>query len=136
MKDIFFLDTSYILALEVKNEDAHERVIQNWKILSASNALLITTTYVFDEVVTFLNSRKLHSKAVEIGNQLLESSDLELIEVDRLLFGLGWQYFQKHQDKSYSFTDCVSFIVMQERGILTSLTLDNHFSQAGFQILP
>lgn len=136
MKDVFFLDTSYILALEVKNEDAHERVIQNWKILSASNALLITTTYVFDEVVTFLNSRKLHSKAVEIGNQLLESSDLELIEVDRLLFGLGWQYFQKHQDKSYSFTDCVSFIVMQERGILTSLTLDNHFSQAGFQILP
>lgn len=136
MKNIYFLDTSYILALEIKNEDAHQQVIQNWSALAVSKPYLVTTTYVFDEVVTFLNSRDLHYKAVEIGNQLLQSSDIELIEIDKILFDRGWQYFQKYQDKSYSLTDCLSFMVMQNREILTALTLDNHFRQAGFQILP
>ncbi len=71
-----------------------------------------------------------------MGNRLLESTDIELIEIDQTLFNQGWQYFQKHKDKSYSLTDCLSFIVMQQREIVTALTLDHHFLQAGFQILP
>ncbi|MEB3282629.1 MAG: PIN domain-containing protein [Lyngbya sp.] len=135
MKNIYFLDTSYILALEIKNDDAHQQVLQNWVALATSKPFLVTTTYIFDEVVTFFNNRNLHYKAVEVGNRLLESPDIELIEIDRTLFNQGWQYFQKHQDKSYSLTDCLSFVVMQEREISTALTLDNHFLQAGFQIL-
>jgi len=136
MKKICFLDTSYILSLEIKNDSAHQQVIQNWATLGISGTFLVTTTYVFDEVVTFFNSRNLHYKAVEVGNRLLESKDIELIEIDQILFNQGWQFFQKHKDKSYSLTDCLSFIVMQEREIVTALTLDNHFRQAGFQILP
>ncbi|GET38489.1 type II toxin-antitoxin system VapC family toxin [Microseira wollei] len=136
MKKIYFLDTSYILSLEIQNDSAHQRVLQNWATLAISNVFLVTTTYVFDEVVTFFNSRNLHYKAVEVGNRLLESPDIELIQIDQTLFDRGWQYFQKHKDKSYSLTDCLSFIVMQEREIVTALTLDNHFSQAGFQTLP
>ncbi|MEH1913001.1 type II toxin-antitoxin system VapC family toxin [Nostoc sp.] len=136
MRSIYFLDTSYILALEIKNEDAHQKVLQSWATLIKSKPVLMTTTYIFDEVVTFFNSRNLHYKAVEVGNRLLESPDIELIEIDRTLFNQGWEYFQKHKDKSYSLTDCLSFIVMQQREIVTALTLDNHFYQAGFQILP
>jgi len=136
MKNIYFLDTSYILALEIKNEDAHQKVLQNWAILIKSKPFLITTTYIFDEVVTFFYSRNLNYKAVEVGNRLLESPDIELIEIDQPLFNQGWKFFQNHKDKSYSFTDCLSFIVMQQREIVAALTLDNHFFQAGFQILP
>lgn len=136
MKPGYFLDTSYIIALEIANEDSHEQVLQNWLTLTFSKPFLVTTTYVFDETVTFFNSRNLHSKAVEIGKQLLESPDIKLIEIDRDLFNRGWQYFQKYQDKSYSLTDCLSFIVMEKRRIFTALTLDNHFLQAGFQKLP
>ena len=136
MKNIYFLDTSYVLALEIKNEDSHQQVLQNWTSLAKTKPFLITTTYIFDEVVTFLNSRNLHYKAVEVGNRLLESPDIELIEIDGTLFSRGWQHFEKHKDKSYSFTDCLSFVVMQQREISTALTLDNHFVQAGFQILP
>jgi len=136
MKKICFLDTSYILSLEIKNDSAHQQVIQNWATLGISGTFLVTTTYVFDEVVTFFNSRNLHYKAVEVGNRLLDSKDIELIEIDQILFNQGWQFFQKHKDKSYSLTDCLSFIVMQEREIVTALTLDNHFRQAAFQILP
>ena len=39
-------------------------------------------------------------------------------------------------DKSYSFTDCTSFVVMRELGIREALTTDRHFVQAGFGIRP
>lgn len=98
----FFLDTSYVLALELSNE----------------------------------HSRGLHSKAVEVGNRLLVSVQLELIQVDEALFIDGWQFFQQHVDKSYSLTDCISFRVMAMRGVNAALTLNKHFTQAGFQKLP
>ena len=136
MKSHYFLDTSYIIALELKNEQFHQNVLENWLLLAQSRPQLTTTTYIFDEVVTFLNSRKLHSKAIDIGDRLLTSPDIELVEIDSRLFKQAWQYFQKHTDKAYSFTDCLSFVVMKNNYITIALTLDNHFLQAGFQVLP
>lgn len=136
MKNAYFLDTSYILALEIVNEDAHQKVLQSWLTLAKSKPYVFTTTYIFDETVTFFNSRNLHSKAIEVGERLLKSPDIELIQIDNNLFRLGWQYFKKYKDKSYSLTDCLSFVVMEQQEIATALTLDRHFIQAGFQVLP
>jgi uncharacterized protein len=136
MNDIYFLDTSYIVALEIKNEDVHNRVTEHWLSLVAQRPSLVTTTYIFDEVVTLLNSRKLHSKAVEVGTLLLESPDVLLVEIGADLFDRGWQDFKRYKDKSFSLTDCLSFVVMQERSITKALTLDIHFQQVGLQIFP
>jgi len=38
-------------------------------------------------------------------------------------------------DKDWSLTDCISFIVMEEHGITEALTGDRHFEQAGFRAL-
>lgn len=105
-------------------------------MLANSLPPLITTSYVFDEIVTFFNSRDRHDKAVEIGKNLLESTRIELIHVDDELFHIGWQYFLKHRDKTYSLTDCISFAVMKQRGIKAALAFDKHFIQAGFNNLP
>jgi len=43
-----------------------------------------------------------------------------------------WTYFQRHQDKDYSLTDCISFLVMQRLGIGTAFAFDQHFVQAAF----
>jgi uncharacterized protein len=136
MSNIYFLDTSYIVALEIKNEDVHSRVLDHWLSLVDQKSQLVTTTYIFDEVVTLLNSRKLHSKAVEVGTLLLESPDVLLVEIDKVIFEKGWQDFKRYKDKSFSLTDCLSFVVMQERNITSALTLDIHFQQVGFQVFP
>jgi uncharacterized protein len=89
---------------------------------------------MFSEVVTFFNSRGHHAKAVQIGNNLLRSAYLQLIHVDERLFYEGWTYIQQHQDKDYSLTDCISFVVMQRLSISTAF--DRHFAQAGFTKVP
>jgi predicted nucleic acid-binding protein len=68
-----FLDTGYLIALEASDDQHHEEAIRHWKRSVSEISSFVTTTYVFDEVVTFFNSREHHSKAVEIGDRLLRS---------------------------------------------------------------
>jgi len=39
---------------------------------------------------------------------------------------------RERADKNYSLCDAASFVVMQQRGIVESLTTDKHFRQEGF----
>ena len=43
--------------------------------------------------------------------------------------------FTDRSDKDWSLTDCLSFIVMERKGIREALTADNHFEQAGFHVI-
>lgn len=38
-------------------------------------------------------------------------------------------------EKGWSLTDCTSFHIMAERGLIDALTADEHFAQAGFRPL-
>lgn len=127
-----FLDTGYLIALEVLDDQYHEAAAVHWSNLLHDMPLVVTTSYVLDEVVTFFNSRNLHSKAVETGENILNSPSIRFVHIDESLFQEGWTYFKKHADKSYSFTDCISFIVMNRLGIVTAITFDEHFKQAGY----
>jgi predicted nucleic acid-binding protein len=132
-----FLDTSYLIAVEIADDQNHESASTHWRDLLASSSItLITSSYILVEVVTYLNNRRLHSKAVELGNNLLGSRSINLIHVDEELLYEGWDYFQKHKDKTFSLTDCISFVLMYRLGIDESLTFDRHFAQAGFVKLP
>ena len=131
-----FLDTGYLIALEASDDENHRAAARHWKVFRRRLPPLLTTSLVLSETVTFFNSRGQHAKAVEVGNMLLESPSVTLVQVDELLLQRGWEYFQKHADKSYSLTDCISFVVMRERGINRALAFDKHFVQAGFTKLP
>jgi uncharacterized protein len=131
-----FLDTGYVLALELANDANHRAAQDHWRRITPALPRLVTTTYVFDEVVTFFNSRRRHDKAVEVGAMLLTSPSVELVPVDDALFREGWDYFCRHDDKTYSLTDCISFVFMRTRGLDTAFTFDHHFTQAGFRTEP
>lgn len=131
-----FLDTGYVLALELANDQNHHAVSKHWRGLRKKLPPIVTTSYVFDEVVTYFNSRGYHAKAVEVGNRLLLSPSVQLVQVDEGLFREGWQYFQQHHDKSYSLTDCISFVIMRRLKIGIAFAFDQHFTQAGFTKVP
>jgi uncharacterized protein len=135
MKSLF-LDTSYLLALELADDGNHAAAVTHWSRIVAHIPPLVTTSYVFCEAVTFFNSRGYHDKAIAIGHSLLNSRTLTLIHVDESLFHQGWILLEQHRDKRYSLTDCISFLAMRKNQILEALTFDRHFEQAGFAMTP
>ena len=68
-----FLDAGYIIVLEAVDDQNHEVASSYWKSLPKPLPPLITTSYIFDEVVTFFNNRNHHAKATEVGERLLSS---------------------------------------------------------------
>lgn len=134
--EMLILDAGYLIAVEAADDQNHKAAFSYWQKLIQTPPNIITTTYIFDEIITFFNNRNRHAKAVEIGNNLLQSELIEMIQVDENLFGLGWNYFQKYADKRYSLTDCISFVVMEQNNLDTALSFDKHFTQAGFVKLP
>jgi hypothetical protein len=58
-----------------------------------------------------------------------------VVPSSRDLFDRAMGLYRSRPDKDWSLTDCVSFVVMRERGITEALTGDHHFEQAGFRAL-
>src|SRR5438270_10911577 len=119
-----FIDTSYLIADENTDDQFHKTAYKHWRDLLKSPRPLVTSSYVLVEVVTLLNNRRSHSKAVELGNNLLSSRLFNVVHVNEELFYEAWRYFQKYKDKRYSLADCVSFVLMDKLGIEEALTFD------------
>lgn len=134
--DHYFIDSSHIIALEVYDDQNHSRALRHWKRLLSRHIRLTTTSFVFNEIVTFMNTRSQHQKAIQVGSYLLNSPPVTVVFVEESLFHEGWLYLQKYADKTYSLTDCISFLVMQRLQLNVALTFDKHFTQAGFQVQP
>jgi len=130
------LDTGCVIALEAADDQHHRRAIDYWRHIGPEYPPIVTTTYVFDECVTFFNGRGHQAKAVEIGERLRTSPRVEVVPETRPLLEAGGARFRNRPDKRYSLTDCLSFVVMNRRDLDRALTFDDHFRQAGFQGLP
>ena len=63
---------------------------------------------------------------------LKTSPYVEVVYVDLKLDEEAWQLLKSRQDKEWSLVDCVSFVLMRQRGIFEALTTDHNFEQAGF----
>jgi predicted nucleic acid-binding protein len=60
---------------------------------------------------------------------------IEVVPIRDELYRDGLQLYKDRIDKDWSLTDCISFLVMQERRLTDALTTDRHFEQAGFRAL-
>ena len=63
------------------------------------------------------------------------SRKIQELRLTNALRRAGFQLYREWEDKEWGIIDCISFIVMRERGLVAALTADRHFSQAGFRVL-
>lgn len=64
----------------------------------------------------------------------LTTPGLEVVPFSQDLLNRSAALFAARPDKAWSLTDCISFTIMQDRGVRLALTGDKHFLQAGFEI--
>jgi predicted nucleic acid-binding protein len=60
----------------------------------------------------------------------------QIVHCDRERLESAWREFVRNADPRLSLCDALSFVVMRERGVTRALSLDRHFSRAGFELLP
>ncbi|MEX2093339.1 MAG: PIN domain-containing protein [Pirellulales bacterium] len=127
-----FADSAFYVALLSVRDDLHEKA----KLLAQSwESSVVTTEYVLLEVANYIRGSKSHEKFGELLNHLLADRHTEIIRSDHGHWERGVELYLTRPDKDWSLTDCISFVVMKERGLTDALTADHHFEQAGFTAL-
>jgi len=130
-----FVDTSGFYALLVRRDDRHQQASRLLQEAGPRRGRFVTTDYVLDETATLLKARG-HGHLVPVLLETVFASaacTVHWTDADR--FRATCDFFLKHEDQAWSFTDCLSFVVMNDRRLRDSLTKDDHFREAGFQPL-
>jgi predicted nucleic acid-binding protein len=131
-----FVDTGGWYACADRTDRAYAAARSARDAWLADGGLLVTTDYVLAETLTLLR-RRLDVAATQDWWEHVQATPRlrwEWVGMERA--EKAREMFFHHRDKDYSFTDCTSFVVMKELKLRHALTVDKHFTQAGFQILP
>jgi predicted nucleic acid-binding protein len=130
-----FADTGYWIALLNPRDDLHQKASSISREYDPSR--IVTSEMVLAE---FLNSfsdygPRLRQAAAKAVLSLRETSQVVIVPQSSLLFEKALKRYRDMADKSWSLTDCASFLIMEEEGVTGALSYDRHFAQAGFQAL-
>ncbi len=128
-----FADAFFFIALLSKRDRAHEssRAYLDPRILRP----LLTTAWVLTEVADALAQPRQRPAVIGLFVLLQDQPAVEVLPPNPEPFQKGYDLYTRRPDKAWSLTDCISFVVMTERGITDALTGDHHFEQAGFRAL-
>lgn len=125
---MIFMDAGAVYSLFVPSEARHEDV-QRW--YDANKEPLITTDYCVDELLTLLVARKRSALVLTVGWQLFNEQFCRLHFLTLEQIRRAWVVFQAKHPLGWSFTDCTSKVFIDEVGIRTAASLDEHFRQFG-----
>lgn len=133
MADLF-ADTSGWGNIVDASQPYHPLATEIYRAARRQGRKVIITNYVVAELVALMTSplRIPRPMVIAFIESLRTSPYVEIVHIDRRIDEQVWELFRSRPDKEWSWTDCASFVVMRERGILEALTTDHHFEQAGF----
>lgn len=138
--NLLFYDTWAYLAIADKRDPYHALAQERDRMARQRGMRQVTSTYIFDEAATGIRSRVGHGVAVRFGEMFrneVAKGTIDLAQVTEDHVDQAWQLFRRYWTlRRLSFTDCTSFVIMQERRIKYVFTGDAHFEQVnlGFQI--
>ncbi len=132
MREAVFVDTGFWVALLDKHDNNHKTAISQLDPLFMNHEPCISEFILF-ETITFLNCTvKRHDLSIGFLEKV-QDSGLSVIVVDEAIKAESIAVFKKYSDKSLSFTDCTSFVIMVRDGIHQYAGFDSHFKQMSFR---
>ncbi len=126
---MIFLDTGFLFGLVSTKDEHHNRVVEVFSTFKGARLSdeLLTTNHVIAETITL--TRKLgHEKAAKLGERLYSEKLARIHWTTPDEEREAFEYFKRHRDQVYSFTDCLSFVVMEKLDIREALAVDSDFT--------
>jgi predicted nucleic acid-binding protein len=130
-----FLDTSYVIALRNSSDAHHEKAKELAGQFQSSKRQLVTTLAVLVELGDGFARKGRWQEIAPFLNAALSDPALDVVPLDGALLAKALDLRKARPDKDWGLTDCVSFVVMTERGLEEAASADRHFLQAGFRAL-
>ncbi len=130
-----FADAGYWIALWRPRDALHERAATVADNLGA--IAVVTTQLVLTETLNALAATGEFYRrfAVQMVREMEQDPDVEIVPQTDGQFRAAVERYAARSDQRWSLTDCVSFLVMEERNITEALAYDRDFEQAGFTAL-
>ncbi|HEV3418493.1 MAG TPA: PIN domain-containing protein [Pirellulales bacterium] len=125
---MIFIDSSAWFARYTPRDRNHAAAEQ---FHAETREKLITSDYIIDEVLTLLKIRGNVERATRVGKALFGGELAQIEWVCKADVEQAWAIFDKYRDKDWSFTDCVSLVIMKRLGIAKAFAFDEHFRQFG-----
>ncbi|EKD42485.1 MAG: nucleic acid-binding protein contains PIN protein [uncultured bacterium] len=133
MKPQWFIDSSALFAWMDASSREGKKIES---LLGPMDHSLITTNLVFAETISLITKRVSKLAGVQAGQSIFASKLVHLSYLDLKTQQEAWKMYVKYKDKDFDFIDATSFVFCQQNKIKEVLTLDHHFTQMGFKILP
>lgn len=127
-----FADTFYFLALLSSRDQYHEKAVQLTRTLDCR---IITTAWVLTELANGMCQVPWRQQFSLFFDRFHNELRTTIVPASEELFEAGLRLYLERQDKDWSLTDCISFVVMNREGLTEALTGDAHFQQAGYVTL-
>jgi uncharacterized protein len=131
----YFIDTGFLIALAAPRDQLHAQAALISQRVRDEEASLITTRAVLLELGAALSGLRHRETAASVLRAMEADLAVEIVALSDELYADALELFAQHQDKEWSLTDCLSFVVMRNRGMTEALSADHHFEQAGFVAL-
>ena len=130
-----FIDTSAWAAIEDANDANHERALE-FKEEIGGKVRLITSSSILDETYTLLLMNIGYTPTVQFKHNMdlmAASGILIVVHVSEAIEQAAWEVFERFNvDKRWSFTDCTSKVIIEQRRSYEVFAFDRHFEQMGF----
>src|SRR5437870_878668 len=104
-----FADSAYYVALLLQTDQTHQRAIEITRQLQHP---IITTAWVLTEVANTFATPPFRAAFLSLLDDLRADVSIRIIAPEHELFESGVELYRNRLDKSWSLTDCISFVVM------------------------
>ena len=128
-----FVDTSAIVALLVAGDEAHPAARRAFERLQATDAALVTTSYVLIETYALLG-RRIGMQAVADFRERFAPL-LEIVWVDAAIHENALDALLADGRSDLSLVDAASFLVARQQQVDAVFAFDGHFEAAGFALV-
>ena len=130
-----FFDTSFVLALENKDDPHHERAKLLDKELLNQHATLLLHWGILLEIADGYARISRRARGLQLIAQVESEDGYQISPLNDFLVREGLNLYRSRTDKDWGLTDCISFVLMKQNGVMEAATADIHFKQAGFKAL-
>jgi predicted nucleic acid-binding protein len=131
-----FVDTSAWYALVDTGERARSRVGKALNEAIEDRYRIVTTDLIVAETHALLLRRFNRDVALAFLREIRSEPNVVVESTREVEEQARRDWLERYADQDFSLADAVSFAVMRERRISKALTLDHHFSAAGFEVEP